>query len=54
MKKILFSLFGLGLLSAEPQNPLYESNFIVDPYLSPYVGADDLLMAHQLVQHSSL
>src|SRR5579872_3556340 len=49
MKKLLFALLGSGFLCAEPQN-----NFIVDPYLSPYVGADDLLIAHKLVQHSSL
>ncbi len=54
MKKLLFALIGSGILCAEPQNPLYENNFIVDPYLSPYVGADDLLIAHKLVQYSSI
>jgi hypothetical protein len=54
MKKLLFTLLGSGFLCAEPQNNLYENNFIVDPYLSPYVGADDLLIAHKLMQHSSL
>lgn len=54
MKKLLFILLGSGFLCAEPQNPMHQNNFIVDPYLSPYVGADDLLIAHKLVQHSSL
>jgi hypothetical protein len=54
VKKFLLALLGTGLLCAEPQHDLYQNNLIFDPYFSPYAGADDLLIAHRFVQHSSL
>lgn len=48
MKKlILLTMISIGIFAANNQT------LVLDPNLSPYIGADDLIMAHQLIEKSN-
>ncbi len=49
MKKLIFSTLVSFSIFAENNY-----NLVLDPYLSPYIGADDLILAHHMLESSRL